>query len=268
MSARPWYKRYGGDFVLGTMSLSLEEKGAYSICLDLIYDRGAPIPDEPRWLAGVCGVSVRKWSSLREKLIESGKLVARDGALSNPRADKELEDAAETARKAAENGAKGGNKAAENRAEDSKNNDIAPATLQHNQKPEPELNTTAIAAREPWREILDKASHAAGDALDRTSPGLMHAADLMALIEPRSGEPCTVDEVISAVGMVAARQRRKGTPIRSWSWVKADAESLRDKRLNAANSPVEERSTGPPGGTIVDRITADHAEARRRALCG
>lgn len=35
MAKRPWYKRYPSDFIAGTIGLSLEEKGAYSVCLDL-----------------------------------------------------------------------------------------------------------------------------------------------------------------------------------------------------------------------------------------
>jgi uncharacterized protein YdaU (DUF1376 family) len=114
MSKRPWYKRYGGDFVMGTMSLSLEEKGAYSLCLDLIYDRGGPIPDDARWLAGVCGVSLRKWATLRDRLIATGKLSPSDGFLTNQRASAMLAADAEAREEQAENGAKGGRKRAEN----------------------------------------------------------------------------------------------------------------------------------------------------------
>lgn len=131
MSTRPWYKRFGADFVHGAMGLSLEEKGAYSLCLDLIYDRGGPIPDDPRWLAGVCGVSVRRWNAIRKRLIETGKITADDRGLFNRRAAIELENAAKTARKLAENGAKGGNKRAENEGAHSENNDIAEAGLKH-----------------------------------------------------------------------------------------------------------------------------------------
>ncbi|GLK78022.1 hypothetical protein GCM10008171_32760 [Methylopila jiangsuensis] len=144
MSGRPWYRRYGGDFVMGTMALSLEEKGAYSLCLDLIYDRGGPIPDDARWLAGVCGVSVRKWTSLRAALIEAGKLVARDGCLTNSRAEIEIENAAKTARKLAENGAKGGNKRAEMDGRSNKNNGLDEAGLKPTcglPEPEPEEET-------------------------------------------------------------------------------------------------------------------------------
>lgn len=128
MSGR-WYKRCGADFIHGTMMLSLEEKGAYSLCLDLIYDRGAPIPDDARWLSGVCGVSIRKWNSIRERLIGLGKLVAENDLLSNRRADFELVSAELSSRERAETGAKGGRKRAENAGERLKNNYLAEAEL-------------------------------------------------------------------------------------------------------------------------------------------
>src|SRR6476661_5000556 len=111
MSAR-WYKRCGADFIHGTMMLSLEEKGAYSLCLDLIYDRGGPIPDDARWLSGVCGVSMRKWTALRDRLLSLGKLAVENGHLTNSRADLELVSAELSSRERAESGAKGGRKRA------------------------------------------------------------------------------------------------------------------------------------------------------------
>lgn len=164
MSARPWYKRYGADFVFGTMGLSLEERGAYSICLDLIYDRQGPIPDDARYLAGVCGVSVRKWNSLRDRLVIAGKLHPVDGTLSNSRAVIELENAAKTARKLAENGAKGGNKSAETRQKPNDNNETVQAPLKPTRglpEPEPEKKegdlTVSVARgdRQPVREAFD-----------------------------------------------------------------------------------------------------------------
>jgi uncharacterized protein YdaU (DUF1376 family) len=128
MSGR-WYKRCGADFIHGTMMLTLEEKGAYSLCLDLIYDRGGPIPDDARWLSGVCGVSVRKWNAIRGRLIELGKLSANDGLISNFRAAFELVSAEKTARERAESGARGGRTRAENATSTNKNNDIAQAEL-------------------------------------------------------------------------------------------------------------------------------------------
>ena len=77
MSDNPWHRRYHSDALTGMLSLTLEERGAYQTVLDMIYDRGGPIADHDRVLAGYMGCSVRKWRSLREKLIASGKLTAR-----------------------------------------------------------------------------------------------------------------------------------------------------------------------------------------------
>lgn len=131
MTHRPWYRRFPDNFIAGTVGLTLEEKGAYSLVLDLMYVRGGPVPDEPRYIAGVCNCSVRKWNAIRQKLIESGKLRVVDGCLTNERAENEIEKSAKEAREFAENGAKGGNKSAENRAASSKNKWVGSAGLKH-----------------------------------------------------------------------------------------------------------------------------------------
>jgi uncharacterized protein YdaU (DUF1376 family) len=126
-----WYKRCGADFIHGTMMLTLEEKGAYSLCLDLIYDRGGPIPDDARWLAGVCGVSLRKWNGIRERLISLGKIAVENGLLSNSRADFEILSSNLSSRERAESGAKGGRKRAEKEATPKENSELAQAELKH-----------------------------------------------------------------------------------------------------------------------------------------
>jgi uncharacterized protein YdaU (DUF1376 family) len=100
----PWYKHNARDFLDGVSTLTLEERGAYITVLDLIYLRGGPVPDEPRFLAGHCLASVRAWKKLRAALILKGKLfeVNFNGqpSLANTRA------AAELAPKSAETSAK------------------------------------------------------------------------------------------------------------------------------------------------------------------
>lgn len=130
MTAR-WYKRCGADFIHGTMMLTLEEKGAYSLCLDLIYDRGGPIPDDARWLAGVCGVSIRKWNVIRERLVSIGKLTIENGLISNSRAVFELVSTELSSRERAESGSKGGRKRAENEAGRNEISHLAKAELNH-----------------------------------------------------------------------------------------------------------------------------------------
>lgn len=131
MSGRPWYKRCGADFIEGTMGLTLEEKGAYSLCLDLIYSHGGPIADDPRWIAGICNVSLRKWTALRQRLVSAGKIFVSEGKISNARADKELIISKLSSEKLSESGAKGGRNAAENKAAVNNNNDLGQAGLKH-----------------------------------------------------------------------------------------------------------------------------------------
>ena len=116
MKTRPWYRRFPDNFIAGTARLTLEEKGAYSLVLDLIYARGGPIADEPRYIAGICNCSTRKWVAIRQRLIDLGKLVAKDGSLWNERALDELGDTAKAAEVLSTNGRLGGRKSAEKRA--------------------------------------------------------------------------------------------------------------------------------------------------------
>lgn len=160
MAARPWYKRFGADFIHGSLGLSLEEKGAYSICLDLIYDRGGPIPDDARWLAAVCGITVRKWQGIRSQLIAKEKLVLRRDGLSNARAEKEIELAGKLAEKHAENGAKGGKSRSLREVDLNDDNGLAEASLKHRagedariQKPESSLRSPRVAGEDRTRTV-------------------------------------------------------------------------------------------------------------------
>lgn len=90
MNGLPYYPKYPRDFLDGTVGMSLEVKGAYSVVLDLIYmmgDRG--LPDDPKFISGHLGCSVRKWNSIKKELVERGKIELENGIISNFRADKE-----------------------------------------------------------------------------------------------------------------------------------------------------------------------------------
>lgn len=86
----PYYKAYPRDFIEGTVGMPFELKGAYRLVLDLIYMQSGRCPDDPRYVAGILGCSVRAWKNYRAALIERGKIVAENGVISNFRADKEL----------------------------------------------------------------------------------------------------------------------------------------------------------------------------------
>lgn len=91
MNGLPYYKAYPRDFLEGTIGMPFELKAAYRLVLDLIYMTGGRLPDDPQYIAGHLGCSVRKWNSMRAQLIERGKIRAERGIISNFRADKQLE---------------------------------------------------------------------------------------------------------------------------------------------------------------------------------
>lgn len=136
-NALPYYKAYPRDFIEGTLGMSFEEKGAYRIILDLIYMKGGALSDDDRYIAGVLGLSVRKWNSLKNRLVELGKIQLIDGLLSNYRAVIELETLS-----------KYQDKQAENRSKPNKNNNLQrPPFDQPEPEPEPILNTTYLAEK-------------------------------------------------------------------------------------------------------------------------
>ena len=88
MNGLPYYPRYPRDFFDGTAGMCFEDKAAYGLVLDLIYMMGERgLPDDPHFIAGHLGMSVRKWNTVKGRLIAMGKLYLVDGIISNKRAD-------------------------------------------------------------------------------------------------------------------------------------------------------------------------------------
>lgn len=114
MNKQPWHKRYHSDALTGYQALDLEERGAYTTLLDLMYDRGEALEITDRLLAGYLNVSVRKATALLARLVTKGKIARlEDGRITNSRFEKERENALKKARECAENGSEGGRVSAE-----------------------------------------------------------------------------------------------------------------------------------------------------------
>lgn len=71
--------------------MPFEIKGAYRIVLDLIYMQSGDLPDDARYISGLLGCSVRKWTSIRKFLVDADKLIVTGDFLTNYRAITELE---------------------------------------------------------------------------------------------------------------------------------------------------------------------------------
>lgn len=116
----PYYPRYPRDFIEGTIGMSFEEKAAYSLVLDLIYMRNGRLPDDSRYIAGLLGVSVRRWNTLRKALLDARKLKVIGEFLTNDRAIIELKRLR-----------KFQDKQSENRTGSSKNSDLEKPRSNH-----------------------------------------------------------------------------------------------------------------------------------------
>ncbi len=137
MNGLPYYKAYPRDFIEGTIGMSFELKGAYRLVLDLIYMQGGNLPDDDRYISGLLGCSLRKWSALRADLIAAGKLQVSNDCLTNYRAIIELETLAKLQ-----------DKQRENRSRPNKNKDLPSPRFNHTE-PEAEATAKAVAATAP-----------------------------------------------------------------------------------------------------------------------
>lgn len=118
VAGRPWYHAYPADFFTATQGWDLDMKGPYRLLIDLLNERDRPIPDDPKFIAGILGCSVQRWKKVRLYLLEQGKLIPTpDGQhLTNPRFEREHEEREEKRLASAEYGRQGGRISAARRA--------------------------------------------------------------------------------------------------------------------------------------------------------
>ncbi len=276
-----FYRRDPAAALAGMAGMTLEERGVYNTIIDLLYLTWRPVEDSRAYLAGHCGCAIQKLNPILRRLIESGKLMTfQEGGqtyISNGHFETERtavkgvttrsgrgdvgeksEGVGEKSTSVAENPP-----GCENNVEE-----IEPvAPLEKTRLDQTRVEPSSSKAGVPeWKEMLAQAVEAAGDMADMTAIPMQHAADLRAIVEPNSGEPCTWDEVLTAIGLLAARQRQRGKPIKSWAWVRDDALALRDKRLNAVNPAPNVVPIGAGRTSFAEQLGLDQAEARRLAF--
>lgn len=90
MSA-PGFFLYTRDFRDGVRRLAEDEVGVYVLFLTVLYETpNGRMRDHDADVADDMGRDVRVWKRVKKRLIELGKIVSRDGWLSNPKADIEI----------------------------------------------------------------------------------------------------------------------------------------------------------------------------------
>lgn len=94
-----FFKMHLIDWEKGTRQLSLELEGGYGRFLNRLYQNGRPLVDDDRRLSVEMNLSVRVWKRIKDALIKLGKIIARNGCLTNKRFEKERAERAATMRK-------------------------------------------------------------------------------------------------------------------------------------------------------------------------
>lgn len=216
----PYYPMYPRDFFEGTQEMSLEQKGAYIMVLNLMYTRGGPISDEPGFVSRYVGCSVKKWKAVCDQLVAMGKLVRENGMISNSRADQELVKQRSYQDQKAENGSQPKSfKAEEKRA--------LPQS-----KPEPKVIEKDEDGRANVFDDLEaKCRKWANGSLNLTVPSAHSLDPIIRLLSPPSGPACIEADLERGITKTAAWLHSKGRQVKSLSYFEKAIIEARDERL-------------------------------------
>lgn len=97
-----WVKWFAGDFLNGIADLEPNQIAVYSVVLNLIYDGEGPTTDNADRIARRCNMRPTTCKKAIDELVQMGKLIRRDGCLSNSRCEKEIKSRQNLAQKSAE----------------------------------------------------------------------------------------------------------------------------------------------------------------------
>ena len=278
-----FYRRDPGAALAGMAGMSLEERGVYNTIIDLLYLTWRPVEDSRAYIAGHCGCAVQKLNPILGRLIASGKLIRfeDDGQayISNAKFEAERASVKGVATRSGrgEVGEKsaGVEKNPPTCLENSTENQPV-AALEKSRVEKTRQDTDDDSARARFSDI-DRATitdlekrlrEAGGIGINTASPMLQVVAPILGLLRPGEGPACDLElDVIPAIMAASTKVRR---PVDRWDYFVPMIREARDRRLQGAPAVGEVtqiRSTGPPN-SFMERLEADRAEARRRAING
>ena len=241
MNGLPYYKAYPRDFIEGTIGLDFETKAAYRLALDLIYMHGGKLPDNARYISGLLGCSVKKWNSLRERLITAKKLYVSGDHLQNYRADKELETLGKIQ-----------DKQRENRSHPNKNKTLNSPWFNHTDTDtdtdKRDVVVSAQARDDADLTYREKLLHAAGiDPRKTITPGPKAPGSEMDMIEARKwlndsrfgGE----DEIVQMVSSIRSGMRDPPSTLRYFTKPLLAFAAAKSASLPAPHEVTHDRPT-------------------------
>ncbi len=266
MSGLPYYPRYPRDLFEGTAGMKLELKGPYSLLIDLIMmmgDRG--LPDDPQWIAGQLGTSVRMWNKIRKCLLTGDgcpegkpKITIENGIISNTRADKQKIIQRLYRDKQAEN-ASGPNEI----------NSLEQPPQTSNKEPDtkPYTDTGDTGARVSDDRFFEEVCEAAGLDLQKEISPYWHGGTAQSDMQRWRGLGLKPSEILDCIRAVAAKS---GPPSRL-SYFNGPLQDLAGAKGRTDLAPSEFQSTDV--GRTVAQVRTQHAretyaDENRRVLGG
>lgn len=243
-----WYKREPTAYLGGVQGLSTKQHAVYSVILDLIYQHGGSINDDPKWISGwfsdMGSAAVRRTI---EDLIGIGKLHREGDQLTNRRAKNEAKTREKLRENRQETGRKGGVSSAKSRAANKENNDLSQAIgSPREEKRREDTATTVPRSGDPREADSPPKAAAAGDGPDPNQmPIDALYAEVLAAVGHRNGN-------IPTHWMPPAAQMH----VNRW---RTDL-GLTDEQIVFAARESRKRHDEPPNGPkALDRVMANVA---------
>lgn len=149
-SGAEWYKREPVAFLGGVQGLTTRQIAVYTIVLDLIYEHGGSINNDPKWIAGwfsdMGSAAVRATIS---ELVNLGKLEFEGEKLTQRRAKNEAKTRQKLRENRGKTGQKGGVSSGFSRAVSKENKDLDEPKDGHLEKSRVEAAKAAVDAAPP-----------------------------------------------------------------------------------------------------------------------
>jgi len=228
----PYYPMYPRDFFEGTQEMTLEQKGAYIMVLNLMYTRGGPISDEAGYVSRYIGCSVKKWKTVCDELVAMGKLVRENGLISNSRADQELLKQRSYQ-----------DQQAENRSGKNKNKDVEKrSSTEPEPEPKPEIEVGVVEVGAPsdfdFEALQKNCRKWANGSLNLVGPAAHDLSPIIKLLKPPPGSvPCTIEDVRAGITKVAANLHERGEQVGTFKYFAKAIIRERDDRLTPLPEP-------------------------------
>lgn len=246
-----WYQRDPIDFLGGVQGLPSREIAVYAVTLDLIYQHGGEINNDPGWIAGwIKDMGAAAVRNALASLVEKGKLqIEENGNIGQKRARNEAKTRRKQSETNAENGKKGGISSGKSRAASKENKDLGEANASSENEAEKrrEENIGGGGMREAAK--TPRLNEPSGDVL---TPREM-------LLEAMGADPVS--------GMVGPNGTRAGSPgdmihVKRWA---GDLGLTLDEQIAVIHDVMARKKDDPPASLryftkAMERFAAIKAE--------